>query len=72
MATAMDRHCYPEDILGCDLAGTVEALGHGVTYLRIGEHVYDSAAPSMRHGYTEYVVIPATSLQRKPHDLMFV
>lgn len=52
---------------GLELAGEVEALGPGVTGLRVG----DAVAGGARGGCAEYAVAPAAALRKKPADLSF-
>ncbi|MEA5365297.1 NAD(P)-dependent alcohol dehydrogenase [Amycolatopsis sp., V23-08] len=53
-------------ILGCDLAGRVEAVGAGVTAFRPGDDVY----ALLPHGaYAEYVSVPEALLAPKPANL---
>ncbi|MFJ1761221.1 NAD(P)-dependent alcohol dehydrogenase [Amycolatopsis sp. NPDC088138] len=53
-------------ILGCDLAGRVEAVGEGVTAFRPGDDVY----ALLPHGaYAEYVSVPEDLLAPKPANL---
>lgn len=55
-------------ILGYDVAGTVEAVGAGVTEFAPGDAVY---ADMKGGGYAEYVAFPATNAARKPQSLDF-
>lgn len=52
---------------GLELAGEVEALGPGVTGLRVG----DAVAGGARGGCAEYAVVPAAALRKKPANLSF-
>ncbi|NUR73251.1 MAG: NAD(P)-dependent alcohol dehydrogenase [Hamadaea sp.] len=55
-------------ILGCDLAGVVEAVGDGVT----GFHPGDEAYALVKHGsYAEYACVPEELLALKPRSLSF-
>ncbi|NUT31547.1 MAG: NAD(P)-dependent alcohol dehydrogenase [Hamadaea sp.] len=55
-------------ILGCDLAGEVEAVGPGVTRLRPGDTVY----ALVKHGaYAEYACVAEELVARKPERLSF-
>jgi NADPH:quinone reductase-like Zn-dependent oxidoreductase len=55
-------------ILGCDLAGQVEAAGPGVTQFGPGDAVFALVS----HGcYAEYVTVPETLLARMPGSLSF-
>jgi NADPH:quinone reductase-like Zn-dependent oxidoreductase len=58
-------------ILGCDVAGEVEATGDGVTNWQKGDSVY--AMPGVHGGaFAEYIALPATALARKPQSLDWV
>ncbi len=52
---------------GADLAGTVEAVGPGVTAFQIGQAVFGRGTGS----YAEYAIAPVGSLAPKPPDLTF-
>ncbi|MEV7618094.1 NAD(P)-dependent alcohol dehydrogenase [Streptomyces sp. NPDC089799] len=54
-------------VRGRDFAGTVEAVGAGVTGLRPGDEVYGEADGA----FAEYVCAPATAVDRKPAGLTF-
>ena len=54
--------------LGSDLAGVVDAVGHGASRFRPGDEVYgDNLA--LKGGFAEYVVAPESALARKPAEL---
>ncbi len=53
---------------GMDIAGTIEALGDGVTDFAIGDAVCGGARFG---GFAEYAVVAAAGLQRKPEQLSF-
>jgi NADPH2:quinone reductase len=53
----------PQDVLGLELAGTVEAVGPGVATWSVGEPVMGILAGG---GYAEYAVSPASTLVRVP------
>jgi NADPH:quinone reductase-like Zn-dependent oxidoreductase len=54
-------------ILGCEVAGTIEALGEDVTGLSVGEAVH--ASTGVTGGFAEYVALDAGQLARKPANL---
>lgn len=56
------------DVLGCDLAGRVEALGPGVTGLAVGDDVYGLLAGG---GFGEYATVPAQRLAPMPANLSY-
>ena len=55
-------------ILGCDMAGEVEAVGSGVTGFRPGDGVF---AVLEQGGFAEYVSVPERLLARKPGNLSY-
>ena len=55
-------------ILGCDMAGQVEAVGRSVTRFGPGDEVY-ALLPG--GGFGEYVTVPQDLLARKPRNLGF-
>jgi NADPH:quinone reductase-like Zn-dependent oxidoreductase len=58
-------------ILGCDVAGIVEAVGSGVTGFAPGDEIY--AMPRNSVGmYAEYVTLPVTEVAKKPQSITFV
>jgi NADPH2:quinone reductase len=57
-------------ILGRDLSGVIEAVGEGVTSLRVGDEVYSNVAKLSSNGtYAEYVSIPEELVAIKPVSL---
>ena len=56
-------------ILGCDVAGQVEAVGRDVTGFRPGDDVY--ALLERGGGFAEYVRVPARLLAPKPANLSY-
>ncbi|MBS2548497.1 NADP-dependent oxidoreductase [Catenulispora sp. NL8] len=57
----------PPFVLGWDVSGVVEAVGFGVTTLRVGDEVYGMPwFPRAAGGYGEYVTAPARQFARKP------
>ena len=57
--------------LGSDIAGSVEAVGAGVTRFAPGDEVYgDNLA--LKGGFAEYAVAPEPALAHKPAELTFV
>ena len=55
-------------ILGCDMAGQVEAVGEDVTEFRPGDDVF---ALLEQGGFAEYVSVPERLLARKPGNLSY-
>ncbi|SIT12376.1 NAD(P)H-quinone oxidoreductase [Alicyclobacillus vulcanalis] len=67
------RGLYPpppgaSEILGLEMAGDVEALGPGVTSVRVGDRV---AALLPGGGYAQYAVVPAGMLMPLPASLSY-
>ena len=60
-------------VLGWDISGVVDALGPGVTGLRVGDEVYGMIRfPEQGRAYAEYVTAPVTEVVRKPQRLSHV
>jgi NADPH:quinone reductase-like Zn-dependent oxidoreductase len=55
-------------VLGCDMAGRVEAVGPGVTRFRPGDDVY---ALLEQGGFAEYACVPETLLARMPGNVSY-
>src|SRR6266568_35460 len=55
-------------VLGCDMAGTVEAVGADVTRFRPGDDVF-ALLPA--GSFAEYVTVPERLLAAKPVNLTF-
>lgn len=58
-------------VLGSDIAGTVAALGPGVTEFAIGDEVYGDNL-TLKGGFAEFAVAPARALARRPIGLTAV
>lgn len=58
-------------ILGSDIAGTVEAVGAGVSRIRAGDDVIADLTEFGFGGFAEYVAVPARALARRPPALSF-
>jgi putative PIG3 family NAD(P)H quinone oxidoreductase len=59
----------PRDIPGIELAGEVDAVGEGVTNLKVGDRVFGLVGGG---AYAEQVVAPARTMVRVPEGLSFV
>ncbi len=60
------------DVLGRDAAGTVEAVGEGVTEFRTGDNVFAVLfGPRSNGAYAQYVRVPAAFVCPKPDSLSF-
>ncbi|MET8650888.1 NAD(P)-dependent alcohol dehydrogenase [Nocardia aurea] len=57
-------------VLGSDIAGTVEAVGSGVTRFRPGDEVYGDNL-GLKGGFAEYAPAPESALALKPESLTF-
>ncbi|MET7277348.1 NADP-dependent oxidoreductase [Kribbella sp. NPDC005582] len=63
----------PPFILGWDVSGVVEAVGHGVHTLNVGDEVYGMPwFPRAASAYAEYVTAPSRHFARKPANLSHV
>jgi NADPH:quinone reductase-like Zn-dependent oxidoreductase len=58
-------------ILGCDIAGRVEAGGEGVEAFQPGDEVYGDLCSSGFGAFAEYACVPAASVARKPAGMTF-
>jgi NADPH:quinone reductase-like Zn-dependent oxidoreductase len=59
-------------ILGSDIAGTVDAVGTGVSGFAVGNDVYGLTNEHFTGGYAEYTLASASSVARKPKSLNFL
>jgi NADPH:quinone reductase-like Zn-dependent oxidoreductase len=60
----------PPLVLGWDVAGTVEAVGYGVTRFAPGDRVFGMPwFPRLARAYAEYVTAPSRHFARTPHAL---
>ena len=69
-AAAHARHPFPA-ILGIDLAGTIAAVGAGVTAFRAGDEVYGmtGGVGGVQGSLAEYAAVDAKLLAKKPSNL---
>jgi NADPH:quinone reductase-like Zn-dependent oxidoreductase len=58
-------------ILGCDVAGRIDAVGANVTSLRPGDEVFASPFSRGFGAFAEYVRVPADLVVAKPANLSF-
>jgi len=58
-------------ILGCDIAGRVEALGKRVKQFQPGDEVFGDLSGCGWGGFAEYVSVPEKALTLKPDNLTF-
>ena len=60
-------------ILGCDIAGRIEAVGDGVKQFQPGDEVFADISRCGWGGFAEYVCVPASrnALAQKPTSLTF-
>ena len=68
---AVHAHQAPPAILGLDLVGTVEAIGAGVSRLRLGDEVFGLAGGVGGHqgSLADYIAVDADLLAIKPANL---
>ncbi|MDZ4754278.1 MAG: NADP-dependent oxidoreductase [Phycisphaerae bacterium] len=59
-------------VLGFDVAGTVEAVGDGVTTFKAGDEVFAYIALDRGGGYAEFAAVPAAHVAKKPAAVDFV
>jgi len=59
-------------ILGCDVAGTVEAVGSEVTQFEVGDEVFGDLCRCRFGGFAEYTCANASALIKKPSEMSFV
>jgi NADPH:quinone reductase-like Zn-dependent oxidoreductase len=59
-------------VLGSDVAGSVDALGLGVSGFAVGDQVYGLTTEHFTGGYAEYALASASSMAHKPKSLSFV
>lgn len=60
-----------QTVLGCDMAGRVEAVGPGVARFAPGDAVYADMSQDGFGAFADYVVAPQSSLSHKPESLTF-
>lgn len=58
-------------IIGCDVAGQIEAVGKAVGGLRVGDDVYGDLSESGFGGFAEYVCARQQSVALKPSNLTY-
>lgn len=58
-------------IIGADVAGTVEAIGPGVTEFRLGDAVWGDTTLMGYGGFAEYIALPEASLVKKAKRISF-
>lgn len=59
------------NILGCDIAGRIEAIGNMVTKFQIGDEVYGDVSGFTWGGFAEYCCAPENALTFKPTSMTF-
>lgn len=57
--------------IGIDVAGVVDAVGSGVTRLRIGDRVFADLYPFAQGAFAEYVTAPERAFGTIPADMSF-
>jgi NADPH:quinone reductase-like Zn-dependent oxidoreductase len=58
-------------VMGCEIAGRVEAVGPNVTTFALGDEVYGDLSGYRFGGFAEYVCVSARHLHRKPASVSF-
>lgn len=58
-------------ILGCDLAGRIEAVGQNITQFKVGDEVFGDLSEYGFGAFAEYVCVPAEAVILKPAQLSF-
>lgn len=61
----------PRVIIGCDIAGRVEAVGRNVRSYKPGDEVYGDLSGFGFGGFAEYVCVPQSSVISKPVNMSF-
>ena len=56
-------------VLGCDLSGTIDAVGAGVSAFVVGTPVFGAIDPSRAGTYATHCIVPATALIPRPAGL---
>ena len=59
------------NVLGCDIAGTVEEVGSEVKHLKPGDEVYGDVSVNRWGGFSEYTCAKESLLALKPPDVTF-
>jgi NADPH:quinone reductase-like Zn-dependent oxidoreductase len=59
------------NILGCDIAGRVEAVGKNVKHLQPGDAVFGDLSKENWGGFAEYLCAPENALVLKPQSITF-
>ena len=61
----------PKKILGCDIAGQVEAVGRNVKQFQPGDEVFGDISKGSWGGFAEYVCARENALAQKPASMTF-
>lgn len=59
------------NVLGCDIAGQVEAVGKSVKHLHVGDEVFGDLSANGWGGYAEYLCAPENALTIKPASMTY-
>jgi len=59
------------NILGCDVAGVIEAIGKNVTYFNVGDEVFGDLCESGFGSFAEYVCASEKAVLLKPANMTF-
>lgn len=69
LKTGLRKPKYP--IIGCDIAGRVEAVGKDVKQFQPGDEVFGDVSGSGWGGFAEFACAPESTLALKPANLTF-
>lgn len=58
-------------IIGCDVAGKIEAVGKNVSHLKLGDEVFGDVSPCGFGAFAEYVCAPENLIALKPANATF-
>ena len=58
-------------IIGCDIAGRIEAIGDAVEHLKVGDDVYGDLSDGGFGGFAEFVCAPEGSVGRMPKNVTY-
>ena len=58
-------------VVGCEVAGVVDAVGSDVAQFKPGDEVYGDLSEGTFGSYAEYVCVPETAIRAKPTNLTF-
>jgi NADPH:quinone reductase-like Zn-dependent oxidoreductase len=71
MGEMLGLHLAFPFILGCEVAGTVEAVGSDVRQFKVGDDVFGFVDVARSGGYAEYVTVKESEMALKPQSIDF-